>query len=51
MAEKDCSILLKMMKYDKNEWDNQMYVNITKESLEDAKPYALKQIIDAIMTY
>ena len=38
-----------MMKYNKDEWNSKSFVCITKEALKDAKPYALKKIMDDIM--
>lgn len=48
--KKSCAIFPAMMRYDKQRWNNQSYICVTKEALKDAKPYALKQIMDAIMT-
>ena len=47
--KKICAIFPAMMKYDKHLWDNRNYVCTTKEALKDAKPYALKQIMDAML--
>ena len=37
-----------MMRYDKKRWNDRQYVCVTKEALKDAKPYALKQIMDVV---
>lgn len=47
---KTCAIFPAMMKYDKRQWNSNSYVCVTKEALKDAKPYALKQMTDAMRT-
>ena len=47
-SRKNCAVFPAMMKYDKHRWNDHKFVCITKEALKDAKPYALKQIVDAM---
>ena len=47
---KNCAIFPAMMKYNKHEWNSRSFVCITKEALKDAKPYALKQMMDAMIS-
>ena len=46
--KKNCVIFPAMKKYDKQELNTRSNVYITKEALRDAKPYALKTIMDAM---
>ena len=47
--KKNCIIIPAMLKYDRRRQGSSTHVCVTKEALKDAKPYALKQIVDAVM--